>query len=95
MDLKELKDREEKLIKAERELKRKRIRDKIADLMIVVTILGVTFYNVSTGKQAEKICTQKYEEMILGTKKENMMSNMTEKEMLENLKELNVTCLTH
>lgn len=95
MNLKELKEREERLFKAEIELKRKRKRDKIADLMIVVAILGVTFYNSIMIKQSDVICQQEYEKMILGTKKINFMSNISDYELTEKLKELNMTCLTH
>ena len=95
MDLEELKEREERLFKAEIELKRKRKRDKIADLMLVVAILGVTFYNSIMIKQSDSICTQKYEEMILGTKKDNFNTNISDYELIEKLKGMNITCLTH
>lgn len=95
MNLEELKEREERLFKSEIELKRKRKRDKIADLFIVVAILGVTFYNSIMIKQSDLICTQKYEEMILGSKKDNFNSNISDYELTEKLKEMNITCLTH
>ena len=83
---------QEELIKAEEELKRKRIRDKIADLFVVVTILGVTFYNSLMVRQSDTICSQKYEEMILGTKKDNFKTNKTINELTEKIKEMNVSC---
>ena len=95
MNLEELKEREERLFKSEIELKRKRKRDKIADLMLVVAILGVTFYNSIMIKQSDAICTQKYEEMILGTKKDNFNTNISDYELIEKLKGMNITCLAH
>ena len=50
----------------EKELSKKRRRDKIADIFIVIAILGVSFYNVNMVKNVERNCIQDQQKLILG-----------------------------
>lgn len=85
----ELKIREEKLVK-------KRIRDRISDIMVVIAVLGIVSYNASITKQANEICRQECESIYLGitANPEWLEEIRTNKTLSDALSKLNTDNLT-
>jgi hypothetical protein len=86
-----LEEREKDLLEREDRLIRKRKRDKIADMMVVIVILIITGYNSAIVHQANYICEEKCRELYLGIndKKWNITTNGTLEQAINRLNNIN------
>jgi hypothetical protein len=81
-----LEEREKALIDAEKKLNKKRIRDKIADIIMIILVLSITFYNTMIVNQANSYCDQQNQKSCLGINdKWNVTTNKTLQQAINRL----------